>query len=419
MATPTRVAGRRAAAEPRLTRRLSGTSRTRTVVVVICLLTVATLFGAVARQAWASTTSAAEVVRLEANGAEMLHPMTSLLTELVTAQSAAVRGAEVDQTSLRSVLAELQEPDALYGEDLQTTQRLADLTEQIEAAFGANETGRAAYQRYSSIVDLAVDLIGVIGDTSHLIHDPNLDSYYLMDAAIARLPHAMVYAGRAADLVALAGGTGVLTGEDAVRAAVARFNVSYDAEQVSLGLTTSVDFTARSELGSNIVARLDTFRAAADAFAPPTMLQELATTVEAGAMADNASRVFAAAQSLAHLLLEELEALLAVRAEGLAQQQRLTATATVAAAIVGAVMFGLLVLPGRRRGAGRDEEPGTGGRGFSAVGREVAAGQAEPAARGRPGRFAAAIMGSESSPENGAAPSGFPDPGSRSGGHAR
>src|SRR5690606_28224994 len=156
------------------------------------------------------------------------------------------------------------------------------------------------------------------------------DSYYLMDAAIVRLPRAMVYAGRAADLVTLSGDTGVLTGEDAVRAAVARFNVSADAEMVSAGLTTSVDYTARSELGSNIVDRLDTFRAAADAFAPPTMLQEFATSVEATAMADSAGRVFVAAQSLAHLLLSELEALLAVRAEGLAEHQRFIAIGSAA-----------------------------------------------------------------------------------------
>jgi hypothetical protein len=353
----------------RLPTRSGGSFTTRTAVVVICLVTVAALFAAVARQSWNATVAANQVVRLEANGAAMLHPMTTLLTELVTAQSAAVRGSAVNQESVHNALAELQQPDALYGEDLQTTQRLVDLVEEIEAAFAAGETGRAAYQRYSSIVDLAVDLIGVIGDTSHLVHDPDLDSYYLMDSAIVRLPRAMVYAGRAADLVALAGVRGELTGEDAVRAAVARFNVSSDAEGVSTGLTTSVDFTARSELGSNIVERLDTFRAAADAFAPPTMLQELATTVEAAEMADNASRVFAAAQSLAHLLLSELEALLAVRADGFAKQQRFTATASLAGGVVGIVMLGLLLLPRRRAGAGRDrpEEPTTGARGFAVV----------------------------------------------------
>jgi hypothetical protein len=341
-------------------------------VAVICLLTVAVLFGAVARQSWSATDAPAQVVRLEANGAAMLHPMTTLLTELVTAQSAAVRGGEVNQAGVRAALAEMQEPDALYGEELGTTERLAGLTEQIDAAFAAGETGRDAYERYSSIVDLAVDLERVVGDSSHLVHDPDLDSYYLMDAAIVRLPHAMVYAGRAADLVALAGATGELTGEDAVRAAVARFNVSSDAEQVRRGLQTSIDFTARSQLGSNIAQRLDTFQAAADAFAPPTMLRELATSVEAAEIADNASRVFTASQQLAHLLLSELQELLAARADGLAEGQRVTVIATAAAAVLGVAMLILLALPTRRRGGGPRGDDGGGEvtptpRGFAVV----------------------------------------------------
>ena len=295
--------------------RSAGRPTARTIVVGICALAVALLFAAVARQSWTTNAAAAEVVRMEANGAAVLHPMTTLLSELVAAQSAAVRGERVNTESTREALSELVVLNGEQADSLRIGQRLTDLTSQIESTFARAETGRAAYETYSSLVSLTVEMMRRIGDSSHLIHDPDLDSYYLMDAAIIRLPDAMVYAGRAADLVALAGGE-ALTGEDQVRAAVARFGVSYDAEQVSVGLTTSVDFTARSELGTNIAERLDAFRAAADAFAPPTMLQELATTVDAATMAANARRVSAAANSLAHRLLGELQALLDVAGPG-------------------------------------------------------------------------------------------------------
>jgi hypothetical protein len=152
----------------------------------------------------------------------------------------------------------------------------------------------------------------------------------------------MVYAGRASDLVTLAGGE-QLTGESLVRAGVARFNVSLDAEQVLTGLTTSVDFTERSELGSSIAPRLDTFRSAADEFAPPTMLQELATEVDAQAMSDNASRVFAAAASLSHLLLSELQALLETRTGQIEQQRQLTVASIVAAGGLALTIAWLLI----------------------------------------------------------------------------
>ncbi len=328
--------------------RSSGRPTARTVVVGICAIAVAGLFASVARQAWTTNAVSAEVVQTEINGTLVLHPMTTLLSELVGAQSAAVRGERVTTDAVREALNELAVLNGESSDSLRIGQRLTDLTSQIESAFARAETGRAAYETYSSLVSLAVEMFRLVGDSSHLIHDPDLDSYYLMDAAIIRLPDAIVYAGRAADLVALAGGV-ALTGEDQVRAAVARFGVAYDAERVSAGLTTTVDFTARSELGTNVAERLDAFRAAADAFAPPTMLQELATTVDAATMAANARRVSAAANSLAHRLLSELQALLDVRARALVQEQRFTAVASAAVALIGFALLWLAIAGRPRR----------------------------------------------------------------------
>jgi hypothetical protein len=173
-----------------------------------------------------------------------------------------------------------------------------------------------------------------------------------MDAAIIRLPDAVVLAGRATDLVTLAGGK-TLTGEDQVAAGVARFGVANDAEAVSAGLTKSVDTTNKQDLGSNVAERLDTFKAAADAFSPPTMLAELATTVDAATLAANARRVYSAAASLAHLLLSELQALLDTRAAKLQAQQRFTLGAAAGGVII-ALAISWLGIAGRpRRGPSR------------------------------------------------------------------
>jgi hypothetical protein len=309
----------------------------------MCTLAILGLFGAVVRQSYVVNRDAAEIVRLEAQGATVLHTMTSLLAELVAAQSAAVRGEPVDADGLRAALADVAEEGAPYGAALQTTQRFEDLRAQAESLLGRSETGRAAYASYSVVVRLAVDMIRRIGDTSHLVHDPDLDSYYLMDAAIIRLPSAMVLAGQAADLVALAGGS--LTGEDAIKAAVARFGVSTAAEEVSAGLSKSIDFTQRSALGSNITDRLDTFKAAADAFAPPTILFGLSGAIDAGALAADARRVAAAADPLAHRLLSELEVLLQTRASRLDDQWRFTAVAGGVATLFALLIMWLIVFP--------------------------------------------------------------------------
>jgi hypothetical protein len=325
----------------------------RTMLLIMSTLVVMGLLGAVVRQSWVTNSTTAAVVRLEGYGALMLHPMTSLLAKLVETQSAAVRGERVDAGGLREALGNVVAVDAKYGIELQTRQRLTDLMAQVESVLGRGETGRAAYDAYSSLVTLTVELYRRVGDSSHLIRDPDLDSYYLMDSAIVRLPNAMVFAGRASDLVTFAGGR-ALAGEDAVRVAVARFGVSAAAEQVSAGLAASIDNTARTELGANIAERLDAFKAAADAFAPPTMLAELSAAIDPSSLAANARRVSSAANPLAHLLLHELQALLDERATTLATERRFTAVSAALAGVVGLVMLWLLTIarPRRPRGEG-------------------------------------------------------------------
>ena len=322
----------------------------RVVIVSVCSVAIFGLFAAVVRQSWVTNSASADIVRLEGEGATFMHPMTSLLAEIVQAQSTAVRGEAVDAAGLRKAVAAVVTLDQQYGADLQTHQRLTDLSSQIEAAIAGKESGLEAYNTYSGLVTNASNLIRQVGDTSHLIHDPDLDSYYLMDAAIVRLPDAVVLAGKAADLVVLANQE-TLQGEDAVRAAVARFGVSSAAEQVSAGLTKTVNFTSRAELGSSIADRLDAFKAAADAFAPPTMSNTLSGAVDSATLAANARRVSAAATPLTHRLLYELQELLDARSAKLSTQWRFTAIAAGVAGVLGLALLWTFVMrrPRHRR----------------------------------------------------------------------
>jgi hypothetical protein len=326
--------------------RLTRFRTARMTVLVASSVVLAGLFIGVVRQSWVTNSAAQEIVRDESYGAEMMHPMTTLLGNLVEAQSDAVRGEPIDGKALRDALASVAKVDRTRGDTLVTHQRLSDLTAQVERALNADPKGRDGYAEYTDLVTLTLDLIQQIGDNSHLAHDPDLDSFYVMEAAIDRLPNAVVLAGRASDLVALAGGK-TLEGEDAVRGAVARFGVSEAAEAVNTGLTKSVDETDRAELGSNIAQRLDTFKAAADAFAPPTVLANLAGAVDAATMAANARRVYAAATPLSHLLIGELQALLKSRTDKLAGQWRFIVIASIAVAVFVILVVWLLIV-GRR-----------------------------------------------------------------------
>jgi hypothetical protein len=323
----------------------------RVVAVIVCALLLVGAFGAVLRQSWQTSSAGIETVTAARAAVAYLHPLTGLVGELVEAQSAAVRGSQVDAAGVRTALGAVESEDKEVGAQLRTEDRFAYLHTQVENLLARAATGRDAYDAYNVVVRLTVELIRHVGDTSSLSRDPDLDSYYLMDAAIVRLPDAMVLAGRAADLVVLAGDR-ELAGEDAVRAAVARHGVADAAQEVSIGLNKSVEATDRAALGQNIAQRFDAFKAAVDAFAPPTMLEELAGSVDAADLAAGARQVFATALPLSHRLLYELDALLSVRQGRYADAWRFSAGAGAAGGVL-AILLTWLLVAGRSR-SGRD-----------------------------------------------------------------
>jgi methyl-accepting chemotaxis protein len=107
--------------------------------------------------------------RSEQSGVQALRPV---LTELV----AAAGGAAPDSAGLTSMAARL--PDL----------KLTDAVDEVQAA-GSDVTKRT---------DALVNLVTVIGNNSKLILDPDLDSFYIMDAQIVQLPKAVQAASNAA-----------------------------------------------------------------------------------------------------------------------------------------------------------------------------------------------------------------------------
>jgi methyl-accepting chemotaxis protein len=173
-------------------------------------------------------------------------------------------------------------------------------------------------------------LITQVGNTSNLILDPDLDSFYVMDALIVQLPKALAAAARAA-----AGRTS--TGQDAV------------AEQVVLGgeLSGAADSlrTDLSTAGSNtsmagLAARLAPLTGAADAVAAlaKTLTDSLATPgpADAAAAAD-------AIRATVGPVVDVLNDLLGVRIGGF-QRERIAVLAIALGGFVLAMWFAAGVL---------------------------------------------------------------------------
>lgn len=318
----------------------------RTTVILTCALVIAVLFGLVLGNSWRDQRHAADLAKREQLGVAYLHPLTGLIGQLVQTQTAAVRGDQIDVGKLRKAVSGVDALDQTNGVPLSASQRYQDLRGKIESAIPSDGTPRERYQTWSDVVALALDLVRAVGDNASLSHDQDDDSFYVAQAALIQLPDAMVQAGRAADLATLAG-TQMLAGDDAQRAAVARYAVATDGEDVTNGLNKSISATLSHTLGGSIALPLDAFRSAVATFTPPTAVTQTAPAT-ANELVEGSKAIFNSALPLAHALLTQLNNLLKARDARLANTRRdqlVAGGAALAAYLIAVLVFTV----GRRR----------------------------------------------------------------------
>ncbi|MFV9503258.1 MAG: response regulator [Oscillochloridaceae bacterium umkhey_bin13] len=89
-----------------------------------------------------------------------------------------------------AALTDLQLLDQRYGAELRSTELFAQVAAGWNDLRADQLRGDAVdgYDRYRTLLDAQRQLIAQVGDYSNLILDPDLDSYYIMDAVLLRLP---------------------------------------------------------------------------------------------------------------------------------------------------------------------------------------------------------------------------------------
>lgn len=305
----------------------------------------AAMLGVVVVGSWNDDGEHRAFVDQERLGVRYLQPLSGLVEALSVARSAAVRGEALDAPTVRARLAEVDVVDRESGARLRTGGRWADLRGRITALLGSPAGGHAADQDFGAAVTLANTLQAAVTDASNLVLDPALDTYYLMDVALLRLPSAMISAGRAADLLTMAGGQ-PLEGENGAALAVARYQVALLSTQVASGLSKSVKASSDPGLGVALTAQQDAFQAAVDAFVPPSLVQQLSAPYHAVDVIRAAGQVLTTGLGLSSAALGQLDRLLAGRREELVRHQRLTGAEVAAVLVAALALLGLLV-PGR------------------------------------------------------------------------
>lgn len=134
----------------------------------------------------------------ERRGVEYIKPIRHLLHDIQKHQVAFLNGAAEASALEKQIEEDIQsarEVDGRYGKDLKTTQGLAGLTEKWSTTkslilrSSSNAKPENINSAYDDIVGKSIlPLIVQAGDTSQLILDPDLDSYYAMDNVVLNLP---------------------------------------------------------------------------------------------------------------------------------------------------------------------------------------------------------------------------------------
>ena len=131
-------------------------------------------------------------------GVEYINPVRHLLHDIQKHQVAFLNGSAETATLEKQIEGDIrsaQEQDGRYGKELKTTHGLSGLVEKWSTTKSlilrstSNAKPESINSAYDDIVGKSIlPLIVQAGDTSNLILDPDLDSYYAMDNVILNLP---------------------------------------------------------------------------------------------------------------------------------------------------------------------------------------------------------------------------------------
>jgi len=171
--------------------------------------------------------------------------------------------AEV-QTKLKAAQEKLATVDRELGADLSTAKPYADLQKAFAAAQAVSVPGKSldeVFKVHSEHVKAMIALLTAVTDSSNLTLDPDIDSYYLMDAAYFRMPDITESSGklRAMGLGIMKAGTVSAAQLGTLNALMPIADFQFDNMRDGLGKAFAYNAALGSKIDSNQV--LDTTKA--------------------------------------------------------------------------------------------------------------------------------------------------------------
>jgi methyl-accepting chemotaxis protein len=251
----------------------------------------------------------------ERDGLAYLKPLTELTARTVSARRLAVSGKDASTAGVGVAVDRVEKVQTTYGTELQTEARWTAAKNALAAA--AEATGpHDAFEAYNNATAALQALIVQVSDKSNLTLDPDLDTYYLMDALVFRLPLLLDTGGQAYDRVLLAR-SGPSGDRDATRIelAIAGGALTTTGDAVDAGVKTMLEQTKSPTLAQAVQGKA---KAAHDALAG--LVDQITDAVRTGNLdsvqEDAADAAFAATAALAAAYQPQDDELIGVRIGG-------------------------------------------------------------------------------------------------------
>jgi len=288
----------------------------------------------------------------EIDGNAYLRPLRQLLDHTLQEELLAHEFVNGNQSARSSLLeaqaridADLQalaEVDQRLGQRLGSTQALAKLTANWRDLKARTDTmrARASQDLHANLIEQMRGLISLIGDNSNLILDPDLDSYYLMDTVLLKLPEAQNLLAR----IRLIGERvlaqqSVSAGDRAELITLSGF-IESNMAGLQNGLGVAFRNTAARDLQPSLEGRFDTYLGTTSTFLNQTnqgLLQQRAVPLQAAEYRASATKALATSFILWDGAVDKLDELLQARIDSFNQRKYLAIGVT--AGILVLVLF--------------------------------------------------------------------------------
>jgi len=262
-------------------------------------------------------------------GVAYIAPLDELLGRLVETRAAVATGAPADKARVTDAVAAV-DAVAQQGSTLGVGSEWTSLKSSI-ALLPVHGSPARAFSAYTAATAALQKLIVDAGNNSNLILDPDLDTFYLMDAFVNKLPLLVDTAGQSGDLIAAKGNSTATR----IALAVDKGVITSNTSALDAGFLTAFQNTAYPTLRSGIAQTLGAFDGAA-----VRAERRMSAVVAARAKTTGSSAgAVAAGTALAATVGPRLDRLIAVRIGKLEAKKRFVEELSVLAALLAAYLF--------------------------------------------------------------------------------